>query len=403
MIDTLTVPIQHASLDEYLAAGAAVPVEGNYTRMRPMLNASLGPKNPGYALYTQVLDPYLWPAIISSSAEGIATSYWAAILRQEQNMIYPPMTPGRYLHLMYPGSRYSYACTVAGSTTAPTLGSVVRVDLEARTTSAPGVISKLFINVGYNAYYHGLGGSNFWDIFIDDISDRVCFGSHYIALFYMYQPPHTEYHQAWINWGGYTSGQDPTPPSAETYDSADPHVAWLLGAPSEERASAYKYLYGDASGTIYSYIDGVQIGVLGGLTADSFRSYGMDAPPPGELLMALDGPHMYRWTDLLPSVLPLTAEVIAIPTQNSIECAVDLTDAVTIISITATYTGTVTISHSFDGGASWTAPVPMADFLAASHLDLLRGPSRVVRFKIALESADASVSSFRVRYGKEEV
>lgn len=386
MMGSLTVPIQYAAQSAYQAAadGAPKDTSGAY-KMKAIFNGSLNP-SVAFNAYNSVANPYLFPGLITGDTKGRATSQWKALFEKQKCLVDITDAGAAYVYITYAGSRYAYR-------------SGARVDLQTGATAGSGVVSRLFQSITFNSYYKsGIEGS-LSDFLIDSDAGKFFCGPIYAALFEMGPLwPDPLYHHAMVAWGG-TNGTV----SVTSYSLSDSNVQWLLQAPGHDRPSLYLYLFSDATGKIYSYQEGLQFEVTDGLSAETFGAYGMLSPPPEEILSALDRPKVYRWTDLMPSALPLTAKVWAIPTENTVESIVDLSQAVTLISITAQYSGDVRVSYSYDNGGTWTEPRPMAEFLQIPMSQIWRGmdASKKIRFRLALESSNAELKQFLVRWGRE--
>ena len=181
---------------------------------------------------------------------------------------------------------------------------------------------------------------------------------------------------------------------------------WTLfnGVPNsvqEEPAASYpsKYLIGDASGTIYTFASGLLIVVSEGLSAASFAQYGMDFPPPSNVLLTLTGPKVYKWQDMgLPQI---EAKVYGVPQDNTVTASCNLSQAKKLKQVLSSYSGNVTVS--FDAGSGWTEPKPVAEFLTTAVADIWTGldSSKTVSFRIALEAVDAEFENLVLKYVKE--
>lgn len=386
-IDTLTVPIQSMSAGEYNAALAAAPVIAvagySFARMLYRGNTFATPGN-AYGAYVPVMNPALWCGVAASTRGK--TAQLQNMLENEPSVLYLEWQPGMFIHLTN-GTNIGYCAKMndSGSGDWTTIfTNIRRVDYTtgaANTTT--GLVSGLFCGFTYNRTYGGHDG-NLNDFFSDGTSlsrGNIRMGSN-------------ANHGNGVFWGGTAR----TPYYASTVPVTDIHAAWILGARGED-TPLYLYLYGDDTGKIYSFQEGMQFEVADGLCAQSFGSYGMLAPPPGEVLSALTKPRVYRWTALMPTALPLTATVTAVPKENVIESECDLSDASRLIADLVEYSGNVAISYSYDGN-TWTEPAAVASFLATPVADLWAGIGSAKRiwFRVYLESSDAVFRKLSIKY-----
>lgn len=77
----------------------------------------------------------------------------------------------------------------------------------------------------------------------------------------------------------------------------------------------------------------------------------------------------------------------------------DLSGVAAITRVGAAYVGDVTVSHSFDNGASYSEPVPMAQLLSANPSELFRGlnpDAPFLRFRFHLADDAADLTAFQI-------
>ena len=167
---------------------------------------------------------------------------------------------------------------------------------------------------------------------------------------------------------------------------------------------AKKYLMTDFNGKIYTLVDGVVTEITDAVAADLgeasyFQKKGFDTLPTSEQLTSLTKPVLYRWSDGKPKAM--TASVKAVPKKQTIRCIADLGHATIhgITQMTAVYTGTVTVSYSFDG-TTYTDPVDMASFLEADCDALYSGAQakKKIWFEFMIEGKTSSLTNFVITY-----
>lgn len=151
-----------------------------------------------------------------------------------------------------------------------------------------------------------------------------------------------------------------------------------------------KYLIGDSSGKVYSIIAGTRVEMLDGLLAETFREYGMDYVPEGNELIPLEGPKVFGWAGE-GNAPEVSATVDAYPEEQYVGTTVDLSDSAGVESMTAVYTGNVTVETSMSGGG-WSQRVSMVDFLASKPAGT---GTLYIRFYL---SGNATLASFSLTY-----
>ena len=167
---------------------------------------------------------------------------------------------------------------------------------------------------------------------------------------------------------------------------------------------AKKYLLTDFNGKIYTLVDGAVTEITDAVAADLgettfFQEKGFDTLPTSEQITSLTKPVIYRWSDGNPKAMK--AKVTAVPKKQTISCVADLSSPTIhgITQMTAVYTGTVTVSYSFDG-TTYTDAVDMATLLGADVATLYSGAqtNKKIWFKFMIDGASSSLTNFIITY-----
>ena len=167
---------------------------------------------------------------------------------------------------------------------------------------------------------------------------------------------------------------------------------------------AKKYLMTDFNGKIYTLVDGVVTEITDAVAADLgeasfFQEKGFDTLPTSAQITSLTKPVIYRWSDGNPRAMK--AAVKAVPKKQTIHCIADLSHETIhgITQMTAVYTGTVTVSYSFDG-TTYTDAVDMATFLATDCASIYSGAqaNKKIWFQFMIEGASSSLTNFVLTY-----
>lgn len=167
---------------------------------------------------------------------------------------------------------------------------------------------------------------------------------------------------------------------------------------------AKKYLLTDFNGKIYTLVDDTVTEITDAVTADLgeasfFQEKGFDTLPTSEQITSITKPVIYRWSDGTPKAMK--AAVKAVPKKQTISCVADLSHETIhgITQMTAVYTGTVTVSYSFDG-TNYTDAVDMATFLATDCATLYSSAqaNKKIWFKFMIDGASSSLTNFVITY-----
>ena len=164
-----------------------------------------------------------------------------------------------------------------------------------------------------------------------------------------------------------------------------------------------RFLMRDMNGKTYTVIDDIvtEVPELASVelsTKSVFQDHGFLKMPTPEQLGALTKPVLYRWAD--GDMRLMKAKATATPRAQTIRAVADLhhETILGIAGLTAVYKGNVTASYSYDD-KSYTAPVPMEDFLKTDGLTLYKGATnKMIYFKFVLEDIASSLTNFIVTY-----
>ena len=124
----------------------------------------------------------------------------------------------------------------------------------------------------------------------------------------------------------------------------------------------------ESQGVFYTVEDGalVPLEAVSTVSAAAFTQYGCEALPDAALLTGLSCPAVYRWTssDVLEE---LTGSVTATPPDQPLVAVCDMSheSILGIESLAAAASGTIGVSLSMDGGASYGQEQTLTEFLAA--------------------------------------
>ena len=164
-----------------------------------------------------------------------------------------------------------------------------------------------------------------------------------------------------------------------------------------------RFLMRDMNGKTYTVIDDIvtEVPELASIelsTKSVFQDHGFLKMPTPEQLGALTKPVLYRWAD--GDMRLMKAKATATPRAQTIWAVADLhhETILGIAGLTAVYRGNVTASYSYDD-KSYTAPVPMEDFLKTDGDALYKGATnKMIYFKFVLEDTASSLTNFIVTY-----
>lgn len=164
-----------------------------------------------------------------------------------------------------------------------------------------------------------------------------------------------------------------------------------------------RFLMRDMNGKTYTVIDDIvtEVPELASIelsTKSVFQTHGFLQMPTPEQLGALTKPVLYRWAD--GDMRLMKAKAVATPRAQTIRAVADLhhETILGIAGLTAVYKGNVTASYSYDD-KSYTAPVPMEDFLKTDGSTLYKGATnKMIYFKFVLEDTASSLTNFIVTY-----
>lgn len=164
-----------------------------------------------------------------------------------------------------------------------------------------------------------------------------------------------------------------------------------------------RFLMRDMNGKTYTVIDDIvtEVPELASVelsTKSVFQTHGFLKMPTPEQLGALTKPVLYRWAD--GDMRLMKAKATATPRAQTIRAVADLhhETILGIAGLTAVYKGNITASYSYDD-KSYTAPVPMEDFLKTDGPTLYKGATnKMIYFKFVLEDTASSLTNFIVTY-----
>lgn len=164
-----------------------------------------------------------------------------------------------------------------------------------------------------------------------------------------------------------------------------------------------RFLMRDMNGKTYTVIDDIvtEVPELASMELSTkivFQKHGFLKMPTPEQLGALTKPVLYRWVD--GDMRLMKAKATATPRAQTIRAVADLhhETILGIAGLTAVYRGNVTSSYSYDD-KSYTAPVPMEDFLKTDGDALYKAATnKMIYFKFVLEDTASSLTNFIVTY-----
>lgn len=161
-----------------------------------------------------------------------------------------------------------------------------------------------------------------------------------------------------------------------------------------------------SEGKIYTLVDN-ELSLIEDLkeedlnTKEVFNIYGFDELPSSDVLVNLNKPIIYRWTDKDVTVMEANAK--AIPKPQTIKCVADL-DHDTILgisSITAVYSGNVNISYSYDD-VTYFDKCSLEEFLNIDVDELFnKAINKKIFLKFILEDKTSSLTNFIITYKNE--
>lgn len=218
----------------------------------------------------------------------------------------------------------------------------------------------LFVEEGtylgaYNFFRIRWGGMCKYDAYGDPYKqtfDLVIFDTGDV-MFYAVDIP-TQYYNGTFSFAGVDYNAPTTDTRYITFYAQEDGTYRIDYAPIElGSASITKYLIRD-SGKLYTITDGSLVEITGTLSAELFKTSGIDTAPDGALLMTLSAPEVLCWTNAeeLPT---LTATVQGMPQGShdivSDNIYVNKGSIFGIDSVEATASDEATYLLSFDGGA----------------------------------------------------
>lgn len=164
-----------------------------------------------------------------------------------------------------------------------------------------------------------------------------------------------------------------------------------------------RFLMRDMNGKTYTVIEDVvtEVPELASVelsTKSIFVEHGFPKMPTPEQLGALTKPIIYRWAD--GDMRLMKARATATPKAQTIRAVADLhhETILGIAGLTAVCKGNVTASYSYDD-KSYTAPVPMEDFLKTDGSTLYKSATnKMIYFKFVLEDTASSLTNFIITY-----
>lgn len=164
-----------------------------------------------------------------------------------------------------------------------------------------------------------------------------------------------------------------------------------------------RYLLQDFNKKVYSIVDGEvkEIPELEGQPLNEkslFHEYGFEKRPTSEQIVSLTKPVIFRWSE--EKMNSMKGQAVAIPKAQTISAVADLhhKTILGITGITAVYEGNITVSYSYDG-KTYTAPVPMEDFLGNDLDALYKGAvNKMIYFRFVIEDQNSSLTNFVISY-----
>ena len=157
-----------------------------------------------------------------------------------------------------------------------------------------------------------------------------------------------------------------------------------------------RYLIGTDDKT-YTVIDGALSELTGTLNAALFQESGLEEPP-ADVLKALTHYDLYKWRS--DGKNKCTVNIQAVPNSQTLTAVADMSsETITgIKSATATFSGDVTISFSYDG-TTFSDAYDLQTFCdQAATLLTDWETTRSVTFHFVLKDADSSLTRFLIRY-----
>jgi hypothetical protein len=158
-----------------------------------------------------------------------------------------------------------------------------------------------------------------------------------------------------------------------------------------------KYLI-QSGDSIFTVTDGVLTAVDGSLTAELFRTYGVDEIPSSDLLVTLTDPIVYYWTNT-DEITPLVAMVQGVPFPQTLESEdYDMTDE-TILGIETVIVDAsddCLFAVSFDSGQTWKLHTG-ENWATLSEGDTGMSPSVLSAIPTEDWNSEATTGKFRFR------
>ena len=204
--------------------------------------------------------------------------------------------------------------------------------------------------------------------------------------------------------------------SGDNYPSNADSTFWGVDVVFDDTPPySYKYLI-QSDDSLFTITAGVLTAVDGSLTAELFRTYGVDEIPSSDLLVTLTDPVVYRWTDA-PEIDSLVAMVQGVPhTPQVIESEdYDMTHE-TILGIEKVIVDAsddCLFAVSFDSGQTWKLHTG-ENWVTLSEGDTGMSPSVLsaiptedwnavattgrFRFRVTIPSVDSYLNSLVVDY-----
>lgn len=136
------------------------------------------------------------------------------------------------------------------------------------------------------------------------------------------------------------------------------------------------------------------------LTAAVFVEYGVPEPPASDLLVPLGSHCVYCWSSG-DTGKQLQADLVAYPFPSAIEAVADMShpSILGMELMTANFSGNVTVSILLDNRASWSAEMPLSDWLNTDLEELYASLPESKRLYIRfILNDDATISRFKITY-----
>lgn len=158
-----------------------------------------------------------------------------------------------------------------------------------------------------------------------------------------------------------------------------------------------KYLI-QSGDSLFTVTDGVLTAVDGSLTAELFRTYGVDKIPSSDLLVTLTDPIVYHWTTA-DEITPLIAMVQGVPFPQTLESEdydMEHSSILGIEKVLVDASDDVRFAISFDAGQTWKIHTGEA-WATLSEGDTGMSPSVLSAITTEDWNAEATTGKFRFR------